>query len=119
MLQLEEGGVKVMKRLFNSICTALLITFLSVSTTAVFAKKGGNGGGKPDPDPPTWNATGDIFPSFAYLPMPPVEIWLSSSNGCRRELAAETPDLRGQPTIHMASVGGGNYRDYSLDGRAK
>jgi hypothetical protein len=49
-MQMKEGGGKVMKRLFNSICTALQITFLSVSTTAVFAKKGGSGSGVPPPD---------------------------------------------------------------------
>ena len=91
----------------TKILLVLNIVVLSlIVTPMVFAKKGGNGGGKPPPPPPV-NCTDD-FPGFSYgveaTRRSPGEIWLASSDGCRRELiAVESDDGRGIGSFHMTA----------------
>ena len=91
-----------------SITTLLLIT-LSVSSVS-FAKKGGNGGGNGGgkPPPPLPEECQDEFPGFSYqveaTRRSPGEIWLASSDGCRRELVAvESDDGRGIGSFHVTA----------------
>ena len=86
----------------------LLIAILTCSamSAGAWAKKGGNGGGKPPPPAPE-DCTDD-FPGFSYgVEAPrrsPGEIWLSSSDGCRRELiTVESDDGRGIGSFHMTA----------------
>jgi hypothetical protein len=72
----------------KAILNILTVFILSICIVpAVYAKKGGNGGGKPLPE---LTDCKDEFPGFAYMMeagrRSPGEIWLSSTDGCRREL---------------------------------
>ncbi len=87
--------------------SVLSVGFLiSVSADPVFAKKGGNSGGKPKPPPQECN---DTFPAFSYLQeatrKAPAEIYLASSDGCWRERVAVVSDMRGHPKLRMTVDG--------------
>ena len=99
--------VKTVLNILTAVIFALSITILIFNVIpSAFAKKGGLGGGKPPPPPP--EECSDDFPGFAYqveaTRKSPEEIWLSSTDGCRRErVSVQSDGGRGIGPFHMAA----------------
>jgi len=94
----------VAESIFN-LLTILILLFVLVP--GAYAKKGGGGGGKPGGDPP--EVCNDVFPGFVYLTeatkKSPAEIYLASSDGCRRESIGKPSDFQSGPIMHVTEDG--------------